>query len=219
MARCHRRNFFFQLDHFLLFSVNSQNAALIHHPPHPQLESQLETQETERSQSQRSVRNVDRIVKDLQSQIERKDKQAAQLNDDATRLRDKVEKLLTTIDELQASESSNQLSARRAERELREEKEKTLRLERELEGWKHLRMEKGSVNGSIRFGTPALEGATRRMGSWRNSISNGTGVGIGLAAGANETAEETASLSGTGIEVPKRKSSIKRVPSLTKGFL
>lgn len=145
-------------------------------------------------------------MKDLQSQIERKDKQTTQLNDDVSRLRDRVEKLLKTIDELQASESTNQLTARRAERELRAEKEKALRLERELEGWKHLRMEKGNVNGgSVRFGTPALEGSeSRRVSSIRN---------------ATPGADEAANLSGTGIEVPKRKSSIGRTPSLTKGFL
>lgn len=128
-----------------------------------------------------------------------------QLNDDVGRLRDRVDKLLKTIDELQASESSNQLSARRAERELREEKEKTLRLERELEGWKHLRMEKGSVNGSVRIGTPIWANEGRRLSAWR----------------ASGEADDTASLSGTGIEVPKRKSSIghARTPSLTKGFL
>lgn len=65
-------------------------------------------------------------------------------------MRDKVDKLLKTIDELQASESTTQLSARRAERELREEKEKALRLEKELEGWKGLRSEKASAVGSLR---------------------------------------------------------------------
>lgn len=132
-----------------------------------------------------------------------------QLNDDVGRLRDRVEKLLKTIDELQASESDNQLSTRRAERELREEREKTLRLERELEGWKHLRMEKGSVNGSsVRLGTPGLEtGSVRRLSAWKN--------GTGTSAGD----DETSSLSGTGFEVPKRKSSLGRTPSLTKGFL
>ena len=80
------------------------------------------------------MRNVDRTVKDLQTQIERKDKQAAQSAEDAARLRDRVEKLLATIDELQASEGDHQLSARRAERELREERDKARRLERELEG-------------------------------------------------------------------------------------
>ena len=97
-----------------------------------------------------------------------------------------MSKLLSTIDELQASESTSQLSARRAERELREEKERVTRLERELEGWKAARGEKGSNYGS----------AGRRSG-WRAS-----GEGEGL-----------------GIEVPQRKSSLSRVPSMTKGFL
>lgn len=77
-----------------------------------------------------------------------------------SRTRDKVEKLLLTIDELQSSDSTNQLSARRAERELREEREKALRLERELETWKN----RGGIQGTVRrsgqwkrAGTPALE--------------------------------------------------------------
>ena len=89
-----------------------------------QLESQLEAQETERNKSQRSVRNVDRTVKDLQLQIERKEKANASLQEDISRSRDKVEKLLKTIDELQSSESDGQLAARRAERALNEEREK-----------------------------------------------------------------------------------------------
>lgn len=121
-----------------------------------QLESQLESQETERNKSQRSHRNVDRVVKDLQSQVERKEKQNTQLSEDVGRMRDKVDKLLKTIDDLQASESTNQLSARRAERELREEKEKTLRLERELHGWKGLKGS-SSAMGSLRG----------RMGPWK----------------------------------------------------
>lgn len=134
---------------------------------------------------------MDRAVKDLQGQIDRKDKQNAQLAEDVSRLRDKCDKLLKTIDELQSSESTNQLSARRAERELREEKEKSLRLERELEGWKSMRMEKGSNLGT---------GSLRRTG---------TGMTWRTLSEADEA----------GVEVPKRKSSIGRTPSLTKGFL
>ena len=95
-----------------------------------------------------------------------------------------MSKLLSTIDELQASESTSQPSARRAERELRGEKERAARLERELEAWKAARVEKGSNFGSV----------GRRSG-WRES-------GEGL-----------------GIDVPQRKSSLSRVPSMTKGFL
>lgn len=68
----------------------------------------------------------------------------AQLNDDVNKARDKIERLLNNIDELQQGDTQTQLQARRAERELREEREKALRLERELEGWKALRVERGS---------------------------------------------------------------------------
>lgn len=93
-----------------------------------------------------------------------------------------MDKLLKTIDELQSSESDNQLSARRAERELREEKEKSLRLERELDGWKTLRNDKGGAYGSA-----------RSRHAWASE--------------------------GDGVNVPERKSSISRAPSMTKGFL
>ncbi|PHH86936.1 hypothetical protein CDD83_9561 [Cordyceps sp. RAO-2017] len=163
------------------YSSASQDIKFLHKRIQ-ELESQLESQETERSKSQRSARNVDRVVKDLQSQVERKEKQNAQLSEDVSRMRDKVDKLLKAIDELQASESTNQLSARRAERELREEKEKTVRLERELQGWK------------------GLKGSASMVGSLRSRMSPGTDDGSVL-------------------DVPPRKSSINRTPSLTKGFL
>ena len=57
--------------------------------------------------------------------------------------------MLRQIDELQAEDAKAQLQARRAERDLREEREKALRLERELEGWKGLRMERGARSGNV----------------------------------------------------------------------
>ena len=66
------------------------------------------------------MRNVDRTVKDLQAQIDRREKSVTILSEDLSKSRDKVERLLQTIDELQASDSSSQLTAKRAERELRE---------------------------------------------------------------------------------------------------
>jgi len=91
---------------------------------------------------------------------------------------------LKTIDELQSSDSSNQLSARRAERELREEKERALRLERELETWK------GRAAGGRR------------------------GLGMSAAGGGtSEFGEEN------GVDIPMRKSSLRREMSLSKGFL
>lgn len=139
------------------------------------------------------MRNVDRTVKDLQLQIDRRDKTNAQLQDDISRSRDKIEKLLGTIEELQSSESANQLTARRAERELREEKEKALRLERELEGWKGLRLGK--------------DNRIKASGSWRPHSP------------WNEESAASIPESPGGVVVPTRKSSISRTTSLSKGFL
>jgi myosin protein heavy chain len=83
----------------------------------------------------------------LQNQIERRDKQNAAVMEDLNKSREKMSNLLATIDELQSSESSSQLAAKRAERELQQEKENSQRLERELEGWKNLRVERRSVLG------------------------------------------------------------------------
>jgi myosin protein heavy chain len=123
-------------------------------------------------------------------QIDRRDKANTQLEEEVARSRDRCEKFLKTIDELQNSDSANQLAARKAERELRDEREKALRLERELEGWKQLRMEKGSS---------LARGNVRGSGTW-------SGVG---GSGAEEN----------GIEIPKRRSSVSRQTSLSKGFL
>ncbi|CAK7273246.1 class II myosin [Sporothrix epigloea] len=191
-----------------------------------ELETQLEAHEQEQAQSNRSVRNVDRIVKDLQSQLERKDKQNGQLQEDVTRMRDKADKLLKTIDELQASESSVQLLARRAERELREEKEKALRLERELEGWKSIN---GNGNGGLGGGNIA-GGNMRRTGTqntFRSSVlghtaSNATTrTSLSMISSAPSAVSSAATDPDLTPDVPERKDSISltRAPSMTKGFL
>ena len=95
------------------------------------------------------------------------------LTEDLSKAREKISNLLATIDELQTSDSTNQLSAKRAERELREAKENALRLERELEGWKGLRLERGSRAGSAApgerlLGVPPI-GGSRREGSLAGS--------------------------------------------------
>lgn len=112
-----------------------------------QLEAHLEEQDNKNHTEQRSLRNVDRTVKDLQSQIERRDKMNNQLTDEVNKSRDKVDRLLANIEELQQSDSEKHLLVRRTERELHEEREKTSRLEREVDGWKGLWGERGSTVG------------------------------------------------------------------------
>ncbi|KAK5170569.1 class II myosin [Saxophila tyrrhenica] len=156
------------------------------------LETELEQLQQTRATEARSVRNVDRTVMDLKSQIERREKSMQMLSDDLNKSRDKTERLLQTIDELQASDSSAQLSAKRAERDLREEREKTLRVERELEATRNARNERLS-NG--RPGTLAalsdIGGSRRGSYALRPESQNGD----------------------VKIEVPQRTS------SLSKGFL
>lgn len=111
---------------------------------------------------------MDRTVKDLQLQIERKEKANLQLEEDVTRSRDKVEKLLKAIDELQSSESTVQLAARRAERELREVKEKALRFERELESLKS--------RGAYSSGTMRSNLSSDNWGLTGDELENGAEV-------------------------------------------
>lgn len=114
------------------------------------------------------------------------------VTDDLSKSRDKIERLLRSIDELQATESASQLAVKRSERELREEREKNLRLERELE-----RMGAVSRAGG--------EGLLRR---------NGTLAPISDVGGSRRASSVAPQLAGdVKIEVPARKS------SLTKGFL
>ncbi|KAJ5461688.1 Myosin type-2 heavy chain 2 [Penicillium daleae] len=117
------------------YSSGSQDVRFLHKRI-KELETHLEEQESKHTAEQRSLRNVDRTVKDLQSQIDRRDKVNTQLNDEVNKARDRIERLLKNIEELQQGDTETQLQARRAERELREEREKVLYLERELEGWK-----------------------------------------------------------------------------------
>jgi hypothetical protein len=94
------------------------------------------------------------------------------LSEDLNKARDKISNLLGTIDELQTSDSTNQLTAKRAERELREARENALRLERELEGWKALRIERGSRAGSLAPGDRLLIPPMRGEGSVRSGASH-----------------------------------------------
>jgi myosin protein heavy chain len=112
--------------------------------------------------------------------------------------------LLKTIDELQVSESEAGLAARRAERAAKEEAAKALRLEREIEGLKGMGMSLSKGKGA--FG--------RSESVW--SLASGGGMGhsrVNSTSGGGTGVEEN------GIEVPKRKSSISRKASTSKGFL
>ncbi|OKP09681.1 Myosin type-2 heavy chain 1 [Penicillium subrubescens] len=140
------------------YSSGSQDVRFLHKRI-KELETHLEEQESKHTAEQRSLRNVDRTVKDLQSQIDRRDKMNSQLNDEVNKARDRIERLLKNIEELQQGDTETQLQTRRAERDLREEREKVLILERELENWK------ARNTTVVRAPMPALSETGSRRGS------------------------------------------------------
>ena len=66
---------------------------------------------------------------------------------------------------MQSSDSGNQLAAKRAERELREEREKSTKLERELENYKNTRLERRSQLGVPGIAVSDAGDARSRRGS------------------------------------------------------
>lgn len=134
-------------------------------------------------------------MKDLQSQIERREKSQQMLQEDLSKSRDKISQLLETIDDLQQSDSTAQLASKRAERELREEREKNLRLERELE----------------RMG--AVSRADRESVRRSATLANLSDAGFGADRSRRGSSVAPASVSGDlKIEVPQRKSSLSKQP-------
>lgn len=190
----------------------------------------------------RSQRTIDRTVRDLQDQLSRRDRTNAQLTSDISKAEEKASNLLTTIEELQGSDSTNQLAARRAERELREAKERCLRAEKELEGWKGLRMDAAAAADSSGIGSTLRRNGSFRAGSALGEIGmNGANRGGGTVGAIDENASfKSPSTWGKGSvnmrpghrrggsetpmpralpEVPQRKASLERKESKTKGFL
>ena len=101
-----------------------------------QLEKQLEDQTQRYAEESRSLRSNDRFVKDLQTQILQKEKISTRLQDEIVRNESKIRNLQETVESLQGLETTQRLATRRAEREARDLKETSLRLEKELEDWK-----------------------------------------------------------------------------------
>lgn len=107
------------------------------------------------------------------------------LSEDINKARDKISTLLTTIDDLQTSDSQSQLERKRAERDVLVERERALRLERELEGWKGLRIERRVSQRTAR--SSAMQqlnemandgGRSSRRGGSRKSSANVDGGGL-----------------------------------------
>jgi len=170
-----------------------------------QLEKALESTESRLSTTARSSRSHDRSLRDLQTQLERREKNVSSLTDDLNKSRDKIANLLSTIEELQTSDSAAQLATKRAERDLREQTERALRLEREVEGWKGLRFDR----------SPTVRSGTLRVPSYGSSVR-----GRRIASGGSQAPTGAGAREGTpALEAPLTETRLARKVSNTKGFL
>lgn len=98
-----------------------------------ELENELCERDSMLNKENKTMRDTDRSIKDLQYQLSQRDKIKERLENELSKSEEKIQKLKIVVDELQSSESESKLAARRAEREARDEREKSLRLEKELE--------------------------------------------------------------------------------------
>ncbi|KAG0224755.1 hypothetical protein BGW41_004968 [Actinomortierella wolfii] len=95
--------------------------------------AQLETETRNRQEALRVQRRCERMVRDLQHQLMERDKLKARTEDEAAKMEAKIKTLRQRVEELVMSENNLTISKRKAEREAIESKERSVRLERELE--------------------------------------------------------------------------------------
>ncbi|KAG5363689.1 Myosin type-2 heavy chain 1 [Yarrowia sp. B02] len=101
-----------------------------------QLERELKEQQSDMLADLKSSRGGDRQARELRDQLDQRDQLVKRLQEESAKSEAKVSRLVAAVEKAQGSESQYQVVARRAERESRELREKSLRLEKDLENWK-----------------------------------------------------------------------------------
>ncbi|KAJ3017967.1 UNVERIFIED_CONTAM: hypothetical protein HDU68_011389 [Siphonaria sp. JEL0065] len=98
-----------------------------------ELMGQIEFEMTEKSELQKNARKLERTLREMQFQVAEKDKVKQRFEEDIEKLDLKLKKMKVAMDELETSESNAQLAKRKAEREAADYRERSLRLEKEVE--------------------------------------------------------------------------------------
>jgi len=80
-----------------------------------------------------NARKTERTIRDLQNQLQERNKYKAKYEEDMERNESKIKKMKAQIEELEQSESNLQIAKRRIEREANEQRERASRLEKENE--------------------------------------------------------------------------------------
>ena len=124
---------------------------------------------------------------DLRQQLETRTKQNTNLNRDLNNARAEISTLNAQLKDYQAAETSHQQALKKATREMQQERDRAQRIERELEGWRGLRMEKENRRSGSFGGYPPLgdspDASNRRVsGSFGGSGGGGGGEKFGKRA-------------------------------------
>ncbi|KAI8612960.1 myosin tail, partial [Chytriomyces sp. MP71] len=98
-----------------------------------ELMTQLEAETSEKSELQKNLRKNERTMREMQFQVSEKDKMKQRYEDDLEKLDQKLKKMKLQLEEMEALESTAQLAKRKAERESAEFRERSMRLEKEVE--------------------------------------------------------------------------------------
>ncbi len=101
-----------------------------------ELEKTIEDVNRRRIEEDKSSRTLDNSLKGLKDELKQKERLATRYDDELSTKINKINNLVETLEKLQGSESQFRLTAKRAEREKKEMKERALQLERELEEWR-----------------------------------------------------------------------------------
>lgn len=102
-----------------------------------ELEQRLDARSAASTAAERSARAAERSVKELQGLVAARERSVQRSKEELSRYEAKIKNLQETVESLQSAETTHRLATRRAERELKDGKEKTLRLQRDLEEWKN----------------------------------------------------------------------------------
>lgn len=100
------------------------------------LEGQIVENSKKFADELRQARSDDRSYRDLESRLTRSQNLNQRFQEESEKSASKMKHLQQLLEQAQAEETAHRISARRAEREARDLKERSLRLEKELESWK-----------------------------------------------------------------------------------
>ena len=109
-----------------------------------EINGQLDRTVREKEELSFTARKNERAIRDLTQQLTDKERIRARQDDDLNKINDKLKKMKEHADGMEANESALQMSRRRAEREADEFKDKSYRLEKEVEKLK-LRVDRMTV--------------------------------------------------------------------------